>query len=445
MEVRLHEHERDRLASLRSYEVLDSQPEEAFDALTRLARQVCEAPISLVSLVDADRQWWLSRSGIDAVQTPREQSVCSDVVAAGSPVLLSDMTAVPRYSQVAAELGIQAYAGVPLVGRDGLPLGALCVIDRAPRRFSEAQMTALTDLAGQVVALLELRRYDLASGLRSSALVPEAAEPVSLRRALDDHQFVPYFQPVVDMSTGTVTGLEALVRWQHPSRGLLTPVAFLPGLETGTLATWTGQAVLSATCALLTDLRSRALNIKGRVAINVSRQQLLVPGLAGQVLATLARHELPGTVLTVEITETAEVTDLALARRELLALRDQGVKVVADDFGVGWSNLVRLVQLPLAGLKIDRQLVTGMLDDPVREQMVRSTLNLAATIGLDVVAEGVETTPVRDRLLELGCAQGQGWLYSPAVPSHSVASLLATTYPHPANSSTEPPRSPART
>lgn len=433
MDVRLHEHEADRLASLRSYHVLDSAPDEAFDMLTRLAARVCDAPISMISLVDQDRQWFLSRHGVESTEDPRSASVCSDVVAAGAALVIPDLSRTPRYADLAAvvgEPGYRAYAGTPLVGRDGLALGTLCVIDTEARDFDAGQLGALDDLAAQVVAAMELRRYDDREGLTAPAMVPEARQPVTLRRALDNHEFVPFYQPIVDMRSGAVVGLEALVRWQHPTRGLLTPDAFLPGLETGTLALWTARAVLETSCQVRVDLRYRGLVLPEGVAVNLSGRQLANPGLAAQILAALARHGLPGTGLTLEITETAGLTDIGLARQELLTLRAAGVRIVADDFGVGWSNLTRLLQLPLTGLKIDRELVTGMVGDRVREHMVSSAIALAATMGLSVVAEGVESEAVRDRLLALGCRRGQGWLFSRALPAADLAAALAWQQEH---------------
>lgn len=427
MLVRLHPHESDRVASLRSYDALDSRRDDAFDAVTRLAALVCQAPVALISLVDSDRQWFLGRHGMSHEQTPREQSVCSDVVAAQSALVLPDLSGTARYRDLAAVAGspgYRAYAGTPLIGRDGLPLGALCVLDTTARSFSPEQLRALDDLATQVIALLELRRSDAADGLTAPAVVPEAREPALLHRALDDHEFVPFYQPVVDLAGGHVVGLEALVRWRHPTRGLLTPEAFLPGLETGMLALWTAHAVLEAACTVTVDLLARGLHLPHGIGVNLSGQQLR-SGLAPQILARLAEHQLPGSALTLEITESAQIPDPAAARRELQELRAAGVRVAADDFGVGWSNLTRLLQLPFTSLKIDRELVAGMVDDPVREHMVTAAVGVAGRMGLDVVAEGIETGAVRRRLLQLGCPLGQGWLFSRALPAAELPGVLA--------------------
>lgn len=163
MDVREHRHEADRLASLRSQGLLDSDPDEVLEALTLAAADACGAPISLITLVDADHVWFLSRHGVDQQESPRTESLCSDTVAAGKALVLPDLTRVPRYAglpSVAAPGGYRAYAGVPLDDRDGLPLGSLCVLDTRPRDFTPDQLAALRDLARAVVAALDERRTE---------------------------------------------------------------------------------------------------------------------------------------------------------------------------------------------------------------------------------------------------------------------------------------------
>jgi EAL domain-containing protein (putative c-di-GMP-specific phosphodiesterase class I) len=444
MDVRLHAHEADRVASLRSYGVLDVGRDPAFDALTRTAARLCSAPIAMISLVDAHRQWLLSAYGLPAEERRREDSVCSDVVAAGAPAVVVDLAAVARYADlpgIGGPDGARAYAAVPLTGRDGLPLGTLCVLDTRPRRFGEEDLASLADVAQQVVTALELRRLDATAGLTDPTLVADARRPRALRRALEDGQLLPHFQPLVDLRDGAVTGLEALVRWEHPTHGLLTPAAFLPGLEAGTLSAWTTRAVLAESLAVVAGLRSRGIALPDGVGVNLSGQQFARPGLAREVLDLLDASDLPGSALTLEITETTEISDVTVAREELLTLRDAGVRIAADDYGIGWSNLGRLLRLPVTGLKIDRELVTGLVGDPVREHMVASAVALGATMGLSVLAEGVETEAVRRRLLELGCDRGQGWLFGAALPAADLPARLLPGRP-PAPVHTRRPGSP---
>jgi GAF domain-containing protein len=146
-------YEADRLESLRSYAILDTDAEAPYDELTLLAAMVCNAPVALVSLVDADRQWFMSHYGTDLQQTDLCSSICAHAVADSAPLVIGDTTRDALFADhdaVTGPLAVKAYAGIPLVGRDGLPLGSLCVLDRRPRRFNEAQIRDLTTLAGQV-------------------------------------------------------------------------------------------------------------------------------------------------------------------------------------------------------------------------------------------------------------------------------------------------------
>ena len=430
-----HPHEHDRLESLRSYDLLDTAPEAAYDDLTHLAAQLCKAPVALITLVDVDRQWFKSAYGIAAAETPREYSFCSDVVADEQMLVVSDATEEPRYRDnplVTGPPGIRAYAGVPLVGRDGLPVGALCVIDRRPRHFSARQLDGLHLLAGQVVTQMELRRVDRAAGLAGGALLGEATDPVRLRLALDRGELRPHFQPMVELATGLTCGFESLLRWHHPAHGVLLPGLFLPAVESSSLVLPVGRHVLDRSLAALAELRSDpALPGSLGVAVNVSALQLQQPGLAESVLTCLERHAVPPTLLTLEITETASLLDTVAARRELEALREAGVLLALDDYGVGWSGLGRLLELPLTTLKLDRSLVAGLPGDPRCSAVATSTLDLAAGIGLEVVCEGIETEEQRTSLLAMGAVYGQGWLFARPMAPEALHLHLRAQYAPP--------------
>ncbi len=445
VQVRLHVAERDRLDSLDSYDVLDSAPEPTYAAITTLAARVCRTPIAAVSLVDRDRQWFKSIQGLDISETPRSMSFCSDVVADSAALVVTDTTLSGRYRDnplVTGEPYLRAYAGVPLVGRDGLPLGTLCVLDQRPRRFTDAQLEQLQALGGQVVTLLEQRRRDRLDGLLSEGVLQQALDAVRLRRALDDGELVPHYQPVVDIATGQVQSLEALLRWEHPELGTLPPGAFLPAVEASALVVPVGRAVLEHALGVVAQANRAGLALPGGVAVNVASGQLARPGLAREVLSALRRHRVPSSQLSLEITEATNFPDAELAHHELTALAESGVRIVIDDFGVGWSNLSRVLQLPVHALKLDRSIASAVLVDPRAAAMARSTAALAADLGLHVVVEGVETEPVRAHLASIGCHWAQGWLFSPAVPALSVWRLLRhpprdlrATWPH------GPPRS----
>ena len=425
--VRLHPAEHDRLDSLASYGVLDTPQESAYDELTALAARLCGTPFAAVTLVDGERQWFKSRQGLALQQTARELSFCSDVVAGGQVLTVPDALDDDRYRDnplVVGEPGLRSYLGVPLIGRDGLPLGALCVIDRRTRSFGPDHVGVLRTLAEQVVILLEQRRRDLLDGVLSLHVLDEARDPVRLRAALQAGELTPHFQPLVDIVTGRPHSLEALLRWEHPRLGTLLPAAFLPTIEATALVVPVGRAVLDAALAQLALLRRQGCRLPGGVAVNVASGQLARPGLARDVLASLTQHDVVGPCLTLEITEATALVDDAVARAELDAIVAMGVHVVVDDFGVGWSNLSRVLQLPVDALKIDRSIAARVADDPRAAAMVASTMELARQLGLEVVAEGIETPLVRDRLAAAGVRWAQGWLYSPAVPAGLLVGVL---------------------
>ena len=240
-----------------------------------------------------------------------------------------------------------------------------------------------------------------------------------LRRGIASGQLVLHFQPKVDLRDGTVDGFEALVRWQHPERGLLYPDAFVDVVEqTSLLAPMTTHVVEQALahCATLDGVG---------VAVNVSSSSLADPELVGAVARTLERCGIPGDRLTVEITESAIIDDLGRAVGVLEALRALGVRVAIDDYGTGHSSLAYLHRLPADELKIDRAFVADLDTDPRRAAIVRSTIELARDLGLRVVAEGVETEAAWTLLAELGCDLAQGYLIARPADASASAGWLA--------------------
>ncbi|WP_376983815.1 EAL domain-containing protein [Aquipuribacter hungaricus] len=425
--VRGHAMEQDRLDSLRSYGVLDTPPEAAYDIVTALAAQVCGTPMAAVTLVDSARQWFKSSLGLHLTETPRELSLCSEVVADARVLLVADARTDPRFRENPLVTGgpeIRGYLGVPLVGRDGLPLGTLCVLDRRERRFGEAEVASMVALATQVVALLEQSRRDRFDGLLGPDVREDARRPERLRQALEHGELVPWYQPVVDLRTGRPHQLEALLRWQHPGLGTLPPLSFMAALETTAMVVPVARHVLDTACAQLVRLGAQGLELPGGVAVNVAGGQLARPGLARDVLDALERHDLAGPRLTLELTETTELADPALARAELATVAALGVHVVVDDFGVGWSNLARVLDLPVDALKIDRGIAGAVLTDPRAATVVDATVGMAHALGLSVTAEGVETEGLRDHLAAAGCDHAQGWYFGAAAPPAGLRDLL---------------------
>lgn len=414
-------YEAERLASLWSYDVMDSAGEDAYDDLVRLAAVQLGAPIAFLSLVDADRQWSKAVVGLPSLSMPREAAICSDVVALDAPVVVEDVQRHPRYRRLAAgPPAIGSYVGVPIVGRDGLPLGALCVVDFVARRVTAADVAALRVLARQVAALLDLRRNESRTGLapRGSAsdhLVADAHDPRRLRRALRGDEFVPYLQPVYDLVRDRVAGYEALVRWEHPELGVLTPDRFLPAFESSEMIVSLDALVLDRALAALGRLRRRPGATDRHVAVNVSGRELTRPGLVGRVADALARHRTAAGSLLIEVTETTEA-DPHVRRTELLRLRDMGVGVLIDDYGSGYANAAALLDTPATGVKIDRSIISRIADDERARLLLSSITDTATGLGLYVIAEGIEDETMARIARGCGVRLAQGYAYGRPAP-----------------------------
>ena len=248
--------------------------------------------------------------------------------------------------------------------------------------------------------------------------------PAALRQALADNEFVVHYQPVVELSTGRTVGAEALVRWAHADGTLAGPDSFIGAAEASGVIGALGAWVLQEACE--TALRWPAgPGGPAYVAVNLSAHQLEDPGLPAVVRKVLSGTGLGPSRLTLEVTESVLVVDPEAAIRRLRALRDLGVKIAIDDFGTGYSSLSYLKALPADVLKIDRTFVAGLGTDPADAAIVGAVLALAEALGLDVVAEGVETDTQAAELRRLGCSHAQGYLFGRPCPADRlVGSLL---------------------
>jgi diguanylate cyclase (GGDEF)-like protein len=231
---------------------------------------------------------------------------------------------------------------------------------------------------------------------------------------------VPYFQPRVAIASGCVTGAEALVRWLHPRRGLVAPAAFLPLLErTSLMRELTGNMLTQSLDACAEWHRS---GMPLEVSVNVSARDLNDTGLVEAIATELARAEIPPSALTIEITETALMNDLAQASAVIHQVRALGVGVSVDDFGTGWSSLAHLQRLPVTELKVDRSFVSVARTDPGAAKIVAATIGLGQSLGLAAVAEGVEDAETLAWLVDLGCDLAQGWHLGRPMPAADFAS-----------------------
>ncbi|HSZ13605.1 MAG TPA: bifunctional diguanylate cyclase/phosphodiesterase [Solirubrobacteraceae bacterium] len=247
-----------------------------------------------------------------------------------------------------------------------------------------------------------------------------------VRSALEHGELVLCYQPKIDLQRRRITGVEALVRWNHPERGLLGPHEFIPQIEPTALVGPFTLNVIEQALAQMVAWRRRGIDLE--MSVNLSARNLLDPELPERVVELLQRHEIPPERLTVEVTESAALVDPERAIAGLQALRASGVGVSIDDFGTGNASIEYLATLPASELKIDRSFITGMLEDARTEAIVRSTIDLARNLGLTIVAEGIETDAVMDRLAALGVQTGQGYVISRPLPAEELTVQLSAAF-----------------
>jgi diguanylate cyclase (GGDEF)-like protein/PAS domain S-box-containing protein len=242
-----------------------------------------------------------------------------------------------------------------------------------------------------------------------------------LQRALDEGQFRVWYQPIVELTTGRITGVEALVRWQHPTRGLVAPDQFIRAAEDTGMIVPIGRWVLREACRQASEWRAHE---PLTVSVNLSARQCQHPGLIQDVSAALADSGLPASALKLEITETVAMDAGSTSIPTLQALRGLGVRLAIDDFGTGYSSLAYIKRFPVDTLKVDRSFVGGVDQDAQDSAIVRSVVALARTLGLTVTAEGIETQDQLEVLRSLACDEGQGYLFQRPQPAEVIGDLL---------------------
>ena len=242
-----------------------------------------------------------------------------------------------------------------------------------------------------------------------------------LRQAVAKKQFVLHYQPQV--ANGQIVGAEALLRWQHPKRGLISPSEFVPIAEKNGLILTLGSWVLETACEQLAAWASQRKTANLTLAVNISARQMSHPGFVQHVLDTLESTKANPQNLKLELTESMFVEGFEDTIRKMSALKQYGVRFSIDDFGTGFSSLSYLKRLPIDELKIERSFVQDVVEDPSNRAVAESIILLSRALRLSVIAEGVETEAERDSIVGLGCNSFQGWLFSAALPVEEFLSL----------------------
>jgi diguanylate cyclase (GGDEF)-like protein len=243
-----------------------------------------------------------------------------------------------------------------------------------------------------------------------------------LRRGIPAGEIEPWFQPVVDAKDGRIVGVEVLARWRHPEHGLLLPGAFVPMAEELGLIGRIDEAVFEAGCAAAAPWV--AAGLIEQISFNVSPRDLLDPAFSRKLIGRLAKTAIPATNLTVEITETFLLQDLALSRRHIERLNAKGIRIALDDFGTGYSNLRALMHLPIQTVKLDRSLISDIAKDSRVAKLVNSMLHAARALGIRIVAEGVEEEAQAIILRAAGCDRMQGYWFARPMPADQMDDAL---------------------
>lgn len=246
---------------------------------------------------------------------------------------------------------------------------------------------------------------------------------IALRKALQRDQFFLLYQPQYDLKSGEMIGVEALIRWQHPDMGIVSPAQFIPIAETTGQIQSIGEWVITESCRQCALWKSLGLE-NLIVSINLSRKQLIIPTLSKQVADILSEQGVAGEQIEFEITESSILDNKDIVYDNLTQFKAMGVSMAIDDFGTGYSSLINLKQFPLSRLKIDQSFVRDVTKDKNDEAIIRATIALGKSLNLDIIAEGVEKEEQRDFLIKEGCDQVQGYLYSEPLLADDITAIL---------------------
>jgi diguanylate cyclase len=250
-----------------------------------------------------------------------------------------------------------------------------------------------------------------------------------LQHALEQGDLRLYYQPGVDLHSGRVIGAEALVRWQHPQRGLIVPDRFLRVAEETGLIVPLGAWVIGEACRQLADWQSRPETSQLHLSLNLSARELTHPDVVSTVLDCVRESAIDPRFLTIEVTESTAMADGDTGFRALRDLSREGIQVAIDDFGTGYSSLEQLRRMPVDIVKVDRSFVIGMAEDSTDRELVAAVVGMGRALKLTVVAEGIETQEQVEVLRELGCHVGQGYLFAKPLSAEAIGELLASKTP----------------
>jgi diguanylate cyclase (GGDEF)-like protein/PAS domain S-box-containing protein len=417
-----------------------------FDALTGLPNRVLLADRLQQAILQSQRRdqslavLYLDLDGFKAVNDQHSHGVGDELLIA----LSQRMKAALRDGDTLARIGgdefvavlvdlaqtqdcdavlrrlLQAAAEPVSIGNTVIQVSASIGVTQYPQDAADAdQLMRHADQAMYIAKLAGKNRFHHFDVAHDAAIKTRREDLDHIRRALEQDEFVLHYQPKVNMKTGEVVGAEALIRWQHPERGLLSPAAFLPVIENHPISVELGEWVISTALTQMGAWFSAGLDFP--VSVNIGVRQLQQENFVSRLTTLLRAHpDVPPLRLELEVLETSAMEDIGHVSGVMHACRALGVGFALDDFGTGYSSLSYLKHLPAERLKIDQSFVRDMLDDPDDLAIVESVIGLATAFRRSVIAEGVETAAHGELLLTLGCELAQGYGIARPMPAHAL-------------------------
>jgi len=340
-------------------------------------------------------------------------------------VLLDDLKD-PNDAKIAADRLMKALKPpFLLAGKEVYTSVSIGIAQSNPVYEGPDEMLRDADTAMYHAKSLGKGRYEVFDAKMRASVMARLQLETDLRHALERREFRNFYQPIVNLASGEIAGFEALLRWQHPARGLLGPIEFIGVVEETGLIRELGWWNLSEACRQIGEWRAASpANANLIISVNLSAKQFLQPNLVADIANLLREIKLPPDALKLEITESTVMKDPSGAVEMLQQIKSLGVRLAIDDFGTGYSSLSYLHRFPLDTLKIDRSFISSMDDDGDGMEIARTILPMAKNLRLDVVAEGVETSEQFELLKKYDCAFGQGYYFSRPLSADGITTLL---------------------
>ena len=435
---RAHAALHDMLTGLPNRTLLLSRLAEQLDAPASTDGRTSRSRVALI-LLDLDRfkvvneslghaagDLLLAEVARRLVSTARSTDVVARLGSDEFGVLLGPVRSVREAERVAARVTAAVAVPFDLDGQEvtvGASLGL--AVGRTAMTYA-GDLLKEAEIALHRAKVDPVRKFVMFDPEMRAETLDRATLEHDLRRAIERSELRVHYQPLIDLDTGVVVGLEALLRWQHPTRGLVPPLSFIPLAEETGLILPIGQWVLETACQQVRTWQRRYPSAQSLViSVNLSARQFAQSDLVSAVAATIHRSGLAPANLELEITESVVMDQSEASIERLRGLQALGVQLVLDDFGTGYSSLSYLRKLPLDTIKIDRSFVSGLGSDAADLPIIQAVISLAHGLGIDVVAEGIETPAQLACLRDLGCDRGQGFAFARPLPPDDLEAMLA--------------------